>query len=62
MGGPKRGMILIPGVILLAALLGGVYGTRVTAQTSSDEAVQKSLQKRKSLKCCAPWRRTTRIP
>ncbi|MBI4458992.1 MAG: hypothetical protein HY648_02900, partial [Acidobacteria bacterium] len=40
-----RGVLLVLLVILLGALLGGVYGPRVTAQSSSGDAeIQQSLR------------------
>ncbi|MBI3895383.1 MAG: PDZ domain-containing protein [Acidobacteria bacterium] len=41
----SRGILFVPLVILLCALLGGVYGQRVTAQSSSTDAqIQQSFR------------------
>ena len=45
MGAKRRGIFLIPLVILLGAVLGGLYGPRVTAQSdASDAQVQDTLR------------------
>src|SRR5438876_7543070 len=46
MGLQRRGIYLIPLVIVVAAILGGIYGPRVTAQSDgSDAQVQETLRR-----------------
>ena len=43
---PRRGILLIPLIILLGAVLGGIYGPQVTAQSDpSDAQVQDALRR-----------------